>query len=105
MIRARLRDVVTIQESTISRSAHGQPIESWADVDTVRARVESLSGKEWFAADQRQSRVTTRITIRYVSGVEPKMRVVHGSITYNIVAVLGGDTSRDPLFLMCERDK
>ena len=105
MIRKRLRDVITIQEFTSSRSASGQHIETWQDVDTVRARVESVSGREWFSADQRQTSVTTKIYIRYRSGITPSMRVVHGSVTYDIIAVLGGDTPRDMVTLMCERSK
>jgi SPP1 family predicted phage head-tail adaptor len=110
MIRRRLRDAVTIQEATISRSASGQPLESWGDVDTVRANIQAVSGKEFFnmvdakSGGKRVSSVTTKIIIRYRDDVVPSMRVVHGSTVYDIIAVLGDDP-RKPLQLMCERDQ
>lgn len=109
MIRRRLRHVVTIKEPTITRSVSGQPVESWDDVDTVRANIYAVSGKEWFQAYKdiglRTSSVTTKIIIRYRSDVTPDMRIVHGSINYNIIAVLGGDDPRKPLQLICEREQ
>ena len=109
MIRRRLRHVITIQEPTVARSESGQPVESWSDVDTVRANIYSVSGKEWFQAQkdigQRATSVTAKMIIRYRSDVTPDMRIVHGSTNYNIIAVLGGDDPRKPLQLMCERAK
>jgi SPP1 family predicted phage head-tail adaptor len=109
MIRRRLRDVVTIQEYTSSRSASGQHVKTWSDVDTVRARIQSVSGREWFeyvdtkSGGKRESLVSVKVIMRYRDDIKPKMRLVSNSVTYDIIAVLGGDDPRQPLQLMCER--
>ena len=78
----RLRHRVTIQTVTIASD-----VETWADTYTsVPAAIEPLQGREYWEAQKINAECTTRITIRYRSGILPSMRVKWGSRIYRIVA-------------------
>lgn len=98
----RLRHRITIESLTIIRDVIGGVQEVWTPVHaSVPADIVPLSGREFIAAQSTQSLVTTRITIRYQPGILPAMRLVHGTDTYNIEAVLPDPSLRRHLTLMC----
>ena len=99
-----LRHSVMIEQQTKAQDSTGSIVVSWEDFAAVRAAIEPIAGREFFSASQVQSSVTTRIRIRYLSGVTPKMRVVHGSDVYDIEAVLPDSRSGlHEMDLMCVR--
>ena len=104
MTAPRLRHRVDIQDfDTVQDSETGAVEETWVDVDTdVPAEIWPMSGREFVAAQSIQAAVNTKITIRYVDGITPRMRVLHGYDVYNIKAVLPDPTLRRHLTLMCE---
>lgn len=77
----------------------------WADTVTGEpADIAPMSGREFVAAAALQTRVTTRITIRYRDGVNTKMRAIDEATgkVYGIEAVLPDPKSgREYLTLMC----
>ena len=101
MRAGRLNKRVTIQSPATGQDATGEPTTGWTDVATVWASIVDVSGREYVAAGGLQNSAQTKIMIRYRSGIVPSMRVVHGSDTFNIEAVLGQD--RRSLLLMCSR--
>lgn len=97
----RLRHRVTIEHVTETRDADGGVVTAWATLHSkVPAEIVPLSGREFMAAQAAQAGITARLTIRYMAGITPKMRVVHGSDIYNIEAVLPDPTLRRHLTLM-----
>ncbi len=96
----RLNQRVTIQQQSTAVDEIGQPVVSWSDVATVWAEVKDVSGREYIAAGAEQSAVLTKITIRQRDGIVSAMRVLHGSDTYGIDAVLESDRT---MLLMCKR--
>lgn len=80
--------VVDSNGDVVQDSQTGETSKEWTTVDRVAAAVEPLSGKEFIAAQATQSKVSTRITIRYLAGVNAGMRAVEGDKIYNIEAVL-----------------
>jgi SPP1 family predicted phage head-tail adaptor len=76
MQAGRLRHRVTIQQEAVIKGALGGQAKSWVDVVTVWEAVEPIRGREFFAAQQVNSEVTHRVTIRYRTGVTAKMRLV-----------------------------
>lgn len=97
----RLRHRVTIEQVTETRDADGGVVTAWATLHSkVPAEIVPLSGREFVAAQAAQAGITARLTIRYMAGITPKMRVVHGSDIYNIEAVLPDPTLRRHLTLM-----
>lgn len=97
----RLRHRITIQEKSLAPDALGQPATSWTDVATVWAAVEPLRGREFFAADQMNAEVTTRIRIRWRSGITAAMRVSFDSRFYNIKAIIVPNEVHEEMQLMC----
>jgi len=104
MTAPRLRHRVDIKNFTTTQDSNtGAVSDSWVDVDTdIPAEIYPLSGREFIAAQSIQAGVTTKITIRWQAGIEPRMRVHHGSDIYNIKSVLPDPTLKRHLTLMCE---
>lgn len=104
MLAPRLRHRVDIQNfATTQDSNTGAVTDAWTDYDTdVPAEIWPMSGREFVAAQSIQAGVNTKITIRYQTGIEPRMRVKHGSDIYNIKAVLPDPTLRRYITLLCE---
>lgn len=104
MTAPRLRHRVDIQNfTTVQDSTTGSITDTWTDYDTdVPAEILPMTGREFVAAQAVQAGVSTKITIRYQIGIDPRMRVKHGSDIYNIKAVLPDPTLRRYLTLLCE---
>lgn len=95
---------ITIQQRASGVDNYGQPSGSWNAVySSIWASAEPLTGREFFAAGQIQSEVSTRFRIRYRSDIVPTMRVVWRSQPYEIVAVLDKKGAKHMLELMCRK--
>lgn len=84
----KLRHRVEIQEPVISRNTFGEREEVWAHFAYAWASVEPLSAKEFTIAQQTQSKVSARITIRHREGISAIMRVLFRGKAYNIEGIL-----------------
>lgn len=100
MRSGKLRHEITIQAVTTTQDGYGGQTESWSTFATVRASVEPLQGREYFAAQQVQAEVTTRFRIRYLSGVTPKMRVLYDGRTFNVASVINPNERSHELHIM-----
>ena len=101
MRAGRLRHQVVIQTPTETNDSQGQAIKSWGTFATVHAAVEPMSGREYFGASQINADTSTKITIRWLSGITAKMRVSYDSKLYNIEAIRNiGERDRQ-IELMC----
>ena len=101
MQAGKLRQRVTLQTATETANDYGELTRIWADTTTVWASVESLTGREYLQAQQEKISVTTRIVMRYRSGVTTTMRATWDGHTYNIRSVLQ-DERKTMLTLMCQ---
>lgn len=101
MNAGELRHRVTFQRRGPDPATGG--LTDWTDHATVWAKVEDLSGRDYFRAQMlgEASLVTTRITIRWRPDVDPHMRVRCGGRTFGIKAVLDPDGRKRFLQLMC----
>jgi SPP1 family predicted phage head-tail adaptor len=104
MLAPRLRHRVELQEFVAQQDDYtGAVVETWQTVaDNVPAEIWPMSGREFVAAQSIQAGVNTKITIRFVDGIKPAMRVLHDTGIYNIKAVLPDPTLRRHLTLMAE---
>lgn len=86
----RLRHRVTFEEQVTAQDEAGQPVITWvaAFPRAISADIMPLSGKELIAAQGEQSKVSSRIKVRYRPGFSSKMRGVHRGTVYNIEAVI-----------------
>lgn len=86
MPAGRFRHRVTLQRQQQTQNPVTGAIDViWETVATgIPAAIEPLSVKEFISAQSKQSKITTRIVIRWRSGVDATMRIVHGDTIYNI---------------------
>ena len=96
-----LRHRVTIQQKSVVRDTYGEEDVTWTDVATVWGSVEPLQGREFIEAKQTQAEITTRIRMRYRSGILPEMRAVWDGHIYDIEAVIDVGGRKRELHLMC----
>lgn len=102
MQAGRLDSRVTIQAPGTTTDELGQPIPGWTDVALVWASIRQLSGVEAIKADATVSTVKASIRIRYRTGMNAGMRVVHGLRVYNVEAVLPDVGGREFVDLVAE---
>ena len=99
-----LRHRLIIQQKVETKSdVTGELLVSWKKFADVWGEIVSLSGKEYLAAQQIKSQVTSRARIRIIDGVVPTMRIVFKNTYYNIAAVLPDRTFRRELVLMLDQ--
>lgn len=101
MQAGRLNKRVKLQTKTVTQDGYGAALATWADTATVWAAVEPLQGREFWAQQQVQSEVTTRVRIRYRAGVVPAMRVLYGTRVLDILSVIDPKERHEELQLMC----
>lgn len=87
MQTGRLDRRIVIQSVTTAADSYGEPIETWADLDTVWAAYEPLRGREYFEAQQIDAQLEAKFTIRYRDDITVQMRIVHDGDTYGIASV------------------
>jgi SPP1 family predicted phage head-tail adaptor len=82
-------ELVTVQQfSTTTDSNTGEKLQSWSTYSTPWARIqEGESGSENVDSDRREAKQTVTFTMRYDSGINPKMRIVWENKYYNIINV------------------
>lgn len=97
-----LRHKITIQRATETQSAAGALSTTWATFATVWSEIEPITGREFFAQKIIQGEITHKITIRYLSGVVPKMRIIYGSRTFDIEQVMNVRERNKEMALMCK---
>ena len=75
---------VTLQRRVLTRNASGEDVATFEDVATVWAEKRDIRGREYFAASQERSEVTTRWFIRYRDDASVLHRLVYGAVAYDI---------------------
>ena len=80
-----LRHLVTIQSSTYTQDAYGEPTSGkFAPVCQVHAKIEPFRGREAFEARQVVSDVTHKVTMRYFPDLTSTMQLEHNGRTLRI---------------------
>jgi SPP1 family predicted phage head-tail adaptor len=80
-------------------------VEVWEDVCTgVKASIEPLQGRELIAAQAVQSETTSKIRIRYRTGITAAMRIVFGARLFNITAppINPGERNQELILMVSE---
>ena len=102
MQAGRLNRRCTLQQPGTTTDELGQPIPGWTDVATVWADIRMKSGLEAIKAGAPVSTVQASIRIRYRSGINAGMRIVHNLTAYNITAVMPDVGGREYVDLIAE---
>jgi SPP1 family predicted phage head-tail adaptor len=102
MQAGKKRHKITIQQIALgSAGTYGGQAKSWSTFAQPWAEIRPSGGKKLMAAQAVQSKVDVEITIRYLAGVVPKMRVSYNSAVYDIEAVINRDMANKEMTLLC----
>ena len=103
-----LRTRVTIEHlvtGSPDKTAIGETDAAWATYATVYAHIQPILGREFMAAEAVQSKVDTKIRVRYMpgvtAGITAKMRISAGGTIYAIEAAINVDNRNIEWLLMC----
>jgi SPP1 family predicted phage head-tail adaptor len=99
----KLRRRLEIQQAIETQGPTGEMAVTWSTFATVHGSVEPIRGREFWAAKEMQAQVDTRIRIRYLEGVTPKMQVLDGITVYLIYAVIDPEMRHIEMQLMCQQ--
>jgi hypothetical protein len=92
-INGLLPDVCNILSLTKTPNGRGGVTESWGTAsENVSCRLDFISGSESTVAMSNQPFTRWIMTLPYSTGVVPTNRIVHNSLTYNVIAI-NADTS------------
>lgn len=78
---------VRIDRRVKGSNSRGEVTYTYQPLVTIWAQANPLRGRDFFAAAQAQSEVTTRFRIRYRTGLDSTMRVVWRGAFYDIVGL------------------
>lgn len=109
MRAGQLRHVVDIERPVETQSTLGEVTPDWTApvvvLSRIRAAIEPLRARERFTAAQIQSDTDTVIRLRFVQGINEKMRVKHEAdgVTsyYEIQGLIHVNEMRRELQLLC----
>lgn len=94
--------LVTIEYPVESRDAeYSAPTSVWLPFGRVWARIEPLSGREYFLNRETQTDVSVRMTMDYRAGITNKMRVNYRGKLYQITTVIDPNEAHEEIELMC----
>lgn len=96
-----LRQRVTVEVAAQTRNAQGGFIETFMPEGDRYAKIEPLSGREFFEAQRVDSDITHQITMRNYSGLTTSHRITYGSRTFNIESVINTDERDWKTVVMC----
>lgn len=92
----------TLQRQIQGVDEIGQPMDIWQDVAKPWANIKNLNGTETIKAGAETAIVKASIRIRYRTGIDAGMRVLHKTVVYEIKAVLPDEAGREYVDLVCE---
>ena len=78
---------VLLQRQSDAQDSSGQVVGAWLDVCSAWAEFKPISATEEEKVDRRSSVQRATFVIRFRSGIEPTMRVVHDGVPWEILGV------------------
>jgi SPP1 family predicted phage head-tail adaptor len=86
-----MRHFMTFENKVSEFDSDGATVETWEPAfggRQISVEIAPLSGRELIAAQAVQSKVTTRLKVRYRPGFSASMRGLHRDVIYDIAAVV-----------------
>ena len=108
MNAGELRHVVEIQDYAVAQDSSGDDVKTWhsgsSAFATVHASIKQLRGRELLAAQTKFAEAQVEIGIRYLAGVNARMRVKHleTGLYFNILNVDDVELRHREMLLLCE---
>ncbi len=102
MRAGELRTRGTLQRAS-DGSKWGESV-TWSDYATVWMEIDPVRGREYSEGRKEQAELTHMITIRYVSGVRPDMRLSAEGRIFKIASVINVEERNRELLLRCTEE-
>lgn len=77
----------------VERDAYGGEDGKWLPVGRVWAKIEPVSGTEYFTAQQISAETVTKITMRFYTGLTVMHRIRYRDKLYEIIGISDEDTA------------
>lgn len=88
LFAGELKHKIKIQRLSNTVNSNGFNVETWVDIRTVYAKVQNLSGREYWQASAVQAENTVKFFIKYIRmDIDNTMRLYFKGKQYNIVHV------------------
>jgi SPP1 family predicted phage head-tail adaptor len=91
-----------IQIATIAPDSHGTEIQTWQTHKTWWAGLRTISGGESYVNQQFVASATHRLEGGYVRGITPRMRILYGTRTFDILQVMDVGERHADMWLVCK---
>ena len=104
MRAGNLRNYIAIQQPIESQDANLELILTWSTFAQLWGEILPLTGREYWYSKQVTSEITGSIKIRYISGITTKMKVIDGTKTYDIEAVIDVENRHEELVLLVKEN-
>lgn len=100
-----LNHLITIEAYTEAVDSFGGTSGgSWAEFGQAWAGISPLKGTEKYVSSEKHATATHQITMRFLSGVNPKMRIKARGRTFEIVSVINNG-ERDRMLQLIVEEK
>lgn len=100
-----MRHRIFFQEAVTTDDGYGGKVKTWTTCGEAWAKVEPLSGREYFFAHQIQVEVTHRITTRFRRDIREDMRINIGDRILEIESIIDIDEAHQFLQFYCTEAK
>ena len=103
MEAGKLRHKILIQKASEDFDENGELIQNWDNATTFAeayAEILPAVGREFWASKQIVAEITGKMRLRYIAGVNSKMRVKFGSRIFNIIVPINIEEKNIELVLM-----
>lgn len=96
-----LRQKIRIQSATETQDSFGAISTTWSTFADVYADIMPIRGNEFFIVHQEKSQATIKFTIRYLSGLTTKHRILYDSRVFDIESIINIKERNREMILMC----
>ena len=93
---------ISILKYEVTRDEYGGEQREWVVQRSLWARIEPVSGTEYFKSQQVEAQNITTITIRYRTDISVLNRIKYLDKTYEIIGISDNHTSHKMLTLNCK---
>ena len=100
----KLRHLGSIEDYTETVNSFGETVKTWSEFSKVWCDIRPLNGNEKYVSAEKHATATHQVIIRYLAGVNPKMRLVARGRTFEITAVLNINEQDKMMQLIVEEE-
>mgnify|MGYP002408637466 FL=1 len=95
---------MTFQRVVNDINDSGESTPEWTNWRTRWASVEPLQAREYWQAQEVQSQVTHKVTIRHMDGLKFRHRILWGERILNIESIINGEGRDIDLVILCREE-